>query len=421
MSNVFQKRTIHERRVVVTGMGMVTPLGNSVFDSWQNATNGKSGIGPITTFDTSNYDVKIAGEVKNFDLDQYVSKKEQKKMDRFVYFALASAKMALQDSSLDITEKNAPRIGCFVGVGMGGLPMIEEQHKRLLERGPSRVTPFFIPGVITNLASGHISIQFGVKGPSYSVTSACATGAHSIGEAFNYIRYGKCEAMIAGGVESTICPTAVSGFNAMKALSTRNDNPQKASRPWDRDRDGFVMAEGGAVLVLEDYERASQRGAKIYAEITGYGASSDAYHIASPTPNGEGAVRAMYSALSDAQINADQVGYINAHGTSTPMGDEIESQAIKGVFGNAAKSVWVSSTKSMTGHTLGGAGSIESIFAIKALETGIVPPTLNLDNPGEGCDLDYVPGVAREKKLLHVMNNSFGFGGTNASLIFSKI
>lgn len=400
---------------------MVTPLGNSVYDSWNNAIKGKSGIDLIKAFDTKDFDVKIAGEVKNLDLDLYVPKKEQKKMDRFVYFALASAKMALEDSALPINDKNAPRIGCFVGVGMGGLPMIEEQHLRMQERGPSRISPFFIPGVITNLASGHITIQYGLRGPSYSVTSACATGAHSIGEAFNYIRYGKCDVMIAGGVEATVCKLAVAGFNSMKALSTRNSNPQQASRPWDKDRDGFVIAEGGAVLVLEDFEHASQRGAKIYAEVTGYGASSDAYHIASPTPNGEGAVRAMYSALTDAQIEAASVGYINAHGTSTPMGDEIESQAIKSVFGDAAKSVWVSSTKSMTGHTLGGAGAIESVFSIKALETGIVPPTINLDNPGEGCDLDYVPGVAREKKLLHVMNNSFGFGGTNASLVFSKI
>ncbi len=421
MPNVFKRPGKDLRRVVVTGMGMLSPLGNTVDESWQNAIAGKSGISLITQFDTAAYDVKIAGEVRNFEPDKFIPKKEQKKMDRFIHFAVASAKMALEDSGLKIDEKNALQVGAIVGVGIGGLPMIEEQHQKLMERGPSRLTPFFIPAVITNLASGQISIMFGLKGPNYSVTSACATGAHSIGEAANFIRNGHCVAMLAGGVEACVCGLAVGGFNAMKALSTRNSDPTKASRPFDKDRDGFVIAEGGAVLVLEDYEHASSRGAKIYGELTGYGLSSDAYHLASPTPDGAGAFRAMQMALATGNLNPEQVGYVNAHGTSTPMGDEIESQAVKRLFGSHVSKVWVSSTKSMTGHALGGAGSIESVFCLKALQTGVVPPTINLDQPGEGCDLDYVPWTAREKKLDHVMNNSFGFGGTNASLIFSKV
>jgi 3-oxoacyl-[acyl-carrier-protein] synthase II len=409
------------RRVVITGMGMLSPVGNNVEDSWAALISGRSGIAPITLFDATNFDVKIAGEVKNFDIDKFVPKKEQKKMDRFIHFAVACGTMALADSGLKITEENANSIGAIVGVGIGGLPMIQEQYERMKERGSSRISPFFIPAVITNLASGQISIMHGLKGPNYSVTSACATGGHSIGEAFNYIRNGNCVAMVAGGVEATICELAVGGFNAMKALSTRNSDPQKASRPFDKDRDGFIIAEGGACLVLEDMEYAKSRGAKIYGEIVGYGASSDAYHIASPTPDGNGAYRAMEMSLRDAQLSPDKINYINAHGTSTPMGDEIESQAVRRLMKDHANQVWVSSTKSMTGHALGGAGAIESVICLKAMQTGIVPPTINLEHPGEGCDLDYVPLTAREKKLNYVMNNSFGFGGTNASLIFAKI
>ncbi|OQW46633.1 MAG: beta-ketoacyl-[acyl-carrier-protein] synthase II [Proteobacteria bacterium SG_bin7] len=419
--SIFKRPAKDQRRVVVTGMGMLSPVGNNVEDSWTALISGKSGIAPITLFDASNFDVKIAGEVKNFAIDNFVPKKEQKKMDRFIHFAVACAKMAIEDSGLKVTEENAARIGAIVGVGIGGLPMIQEQYERMKERGPTRISPFFIPAVITNLASGQISIMHGLKGLNYSVTSACATGAHSIGEAYNYIRNGTCLAMIAGGAESAICELSVGGFNAMKALSTRNSDPQKASRPFDKDRDGFVIAEGGAVLVLEDMEYAKSRGAKIYGEVLGYGLSSDAYHIASPTPDGNGAFRAMEMALRDAQISPDKINYINAHGTSTPMGDEIESQAVRRLMGPHASQVWVSSTKSMTGHALGGAGSIESVICLKALQTGVVPPTINLEHPGEGCDLDYVPLTAREKKLNYVMNNSFGFGGTNASLIFAKI
>lgn len=419
--SIYKRQAKDQRRVVVTGMGMLSPVGNNVEDSWAALISGKSGIAPITLFDSSGFDVKIAGEVKNFDIDKFIQKKEQKKMDRFIHFAVACGTMALADSGLKITEENAGGIGAIVGVGIGGLPMIQEQYERMKERGPTRISPFFIPAVITNLASGQISIMHGLKGPNYSVTSACATGGHSIGEAYNYIKNGNCVAMVAGGVEATVCELAVGGFNAMKALSTRNSDPMKASRPFDKDRDGFVIAEGGAVLVLEDMEYAKSRGAKIYGEVLGYGLSSDAYHIASPTPDGSGAYRAMEMSLRDASLSADKINYINAHGTSTPMGDEIESQAVRRLMGSHADQVWVSSTKSMTGHALGGAGAIESVICLKALQTGVVPPTINLEHPGEGCDLDYVPLTAREKKLNYVMNNSFGFGGTNASLIFAKV
>lgn len=409
------------RRVVVTGMGCLTPLGTSCEETWSNALAGKSGIARITQFDPTGFDVTFAGEVKNFNVDDYIPKKEQKKMDRFIHLALAATTQAIKDSGLPSDGIWKESAGTIVGAGMGGLPLIEETHKTLTERGPSRISPFFIPQVIANMAAGHISIQHGLQGVNYSVTSACATGCHSIGEAAGYIQRGISDVMVAGGAEATVSPLGIGGFAAMKALSTRNEEPHRASRPWDKDRDGFVLAEGAAILVLEDYEHAKKRGAKIYGEVTGYGISSDAFHMTNPAPGGVGALKAMRMAMADAGLTTDKIGYINAHGTSTPAGDLAESNAVKTVFGSDATKVWVSSTKSMTGHTLGAAGAIESFFSLMALKTGQIPPTINLENPGEGCDLDYVPNTARERNLQNVMNNSFGFGGTNASLIFSKV
>ena len=409
------------RRVAVTGMGMMTPCGLTLQETWGSLIEGKSGIGPITQFDTSNFNTRIAGEVKEFDLDAFVPKKEQKKMDRFIHLALASAKMAIENSGLEFGEELGLRTGTIFGVGMGGLLLIERQHDVLGDRGPGRITPFFIPAVITNLAPGHIAITYGLKGPSYAIASACASGAHAIGDSAKYIADGTCDVMITGGAESVISGMAIGGFSAMKALSTRNEEPQRASRPWDKDRDGFVLSEGSAVLVLEELEHAKKRGARIYGEVSGFGLSCDAYHLTSPSPGGEGAARSMEMALKSAGLPADSVSYINAHGTSTPQGDEIETSAIKKVFGESAKKLWVSSTKSMTGHTLGAAGAIESVISLMALDTQVAPPTINLENPSEDCDLDYVPGSAREGKLDVVLNNSFGFGGTNCSLIFRKV
>lgn len=420
-SPIFTRETRPERRVVITGMGMVTPLGLTVSESWKAAVAGQSGIANITAFDPTGYDAHFAGEVKNFDVNLYVEKKEQKKMDRFIHLSMASAQMAVEDSGLTFEGKRGDRAGTLVGVGIGGLSAIESQHKVMLERGPGRISPFFIPMVITNLAAGQISIRYGLRGPNYSVTSACASGAHSIGEAAGFIRRGLCDVMLAGGAEAAVCPMAIGGFAAMRALSTRNEQPKMASRPFDRDRDGFVLSEGAAVLVLEDYEHAARRGAKIYAELSGYGTTSDAYHMTNPAPGGAGGAGAMRLALADAKLNPGQVQYINAHGTSTPVGDGLETQAIKAVFGEHAQKLWVSSTKSMMGHSLGAAGAIESVFSILALTEGIAPPTINLDHPSEDCDLDYVPHQARNGKFEHVVNNSFGFGGTNASLVFSKI
>jgi len=402
---------------------MITPLGLNLKESWSGLVNGKSGIGTITHFDPTAYDAKIAGEVKGFNSDDYIPKKEQKKMDRFIHLALAAAKMALADANFTIPEndEDRQRIGSLVGVGMGGLPFIETQAEILRSRGPGRVSPFFIPSVITNMASGQISMMYGLKGPNYSVTSACASGAHAIGEATGFIRDGRCDVMVVGGSEAVVTPMAIAGFSSMRALSTRNDNPGAASRPWDRDRDGFVLSEGCGMLILEDYEYASQRGARIYAEVVGYGTSSDAYHMTSPSPGGVGAAKSMQYCLEDARIKPEQIGYVNAHGTSTPAGDELETQAIKVVFGDHAKKVWISSTKSMTGHTLGAAGAVESVICLQVLVTNTVPPTINLDNPSPDCDLDYVPKTAREKKVDYVLNNSFGFGGTNCSLLFGRI
>jgi 3-oxoacyl-[acyl-carrier-protein] synthase II len=409
-----------QRRVVITGAGVVSPLGNSLDETWQSALKGKSGVGPITRFDASGYEVRFAGEVKNFNADLYVEKKEQKKMDLFIQYSLATAQMAIEHSGFKVTDENTYRTGVFIGSGMGGLPGIEDQHTRLMEKGPSRVSPFFVPSVISNLAPGWISIIHGIKGPNYTVTSACASGAHGIGEAYNYIRFGLADQMIAGGTESAVCGLAISGFTNMKALSTRNESPQEASRPWDKDRDGFVMGEGAATFVMESLESALKRNAKIICEVTGYAATSDAYHITSPDPDGQGFVHAMNGALKDAGLKPSDIDYINAHGTSTPMGDPLESAAIKKVLGDHAKKVWVSSTKSMMGHLLGAAGAMETAFCAMALQEQIVPPTINLKTPGEGCDLDYVPNEARAGKLKHVLNNSFGFGGTNSCLILSK-
>jgi len=428
MSNLYHRQQGSSRpnnppnnRVVVTGLGAITPLGLTADESWKTAISGRSGIAKITKFNTEGFDVTFAGEVKGFSPDAFVHKKEQKKMDTFIQYAMACSKMALESSKLTITPEIGERTGCIIGSGMGGLPAIEEQHSKLLERGPGRISPFFIPMVITNLASGQVTIQYGLKGPNYCVTSACASGAHSIGEAANYIRNGYCDVMFAGGVESTVCKLAIGGFAAMKALSTRNEAPEKASRPFDKDRDGFVLSEGGAVLILESLEHAEKRGAPILCEVTGYGVSSDAYHMTSPAPEGQGAATAIRMALQDSGLSPESIQYINAHGTSTPMGDELESQAVKTIFKEHSKKLWVSSTKSMMGHALGAAGAIESVFCILALRDQIVPPTINLENPSEGCDLDYVPHQAREGKIQSVLNNSFGFGGTNASLIFSKL
>lgn len=404
---------------------MVSPLGLSFSDSWAAACEGRSGIGPITKFDASNYDTKIAGEVRGFQADLYVPKKEQKKMDLFIQYAVASSQMALEQAGLWTKESGtlpgiAERTGVLIGVGMGGLPTIEEQHQKLLEKGPGRVSPFFIPSVITNMAAGQITIQFGLRGPNYSVTSACASGAHSIGEAAQILRRGDAEVMLAGGSESTVCGLAIAGFSSMRALSSRNDSPEKASRPFDRDRDGFVLAEGAAVLVLETEAHAKKRGAKILGRVLGYGFSSDAFHMTSPAPEGVGAAHAMKMCLDDAGTTPDQVQYVNAHGTSTPIGDELETQALHRVFGAHAKSLMVSSTKSMMGHSLGAAGAIESAFCLGALMDQMAPPTLNLENPGPGCDLDYVPNKARRGEIKMALNNSFGFGGTNACLLFGR-
>ncbi len=409
-----------QKRVVITGHGAITPLGLNIQDSWANAIGGVSGVDHITKFDTSKYDVHFAGEIKNFSADNYVDKKEQKKMDLFIQYAIACTKMAFEQSGLKITDENSEKTGVFIGSGMGGLPGIEDQFQKLLEKGPARVSPFFIPSIITNLAPGWVSILHGIRGPNFAISSACASGVHSIGEAYNYIRFGLMENMIAGGTESTICHSAIAGFSNMRALSTRNHNPKKASRPWDADRDGFVIGEGCSIFILESLESAHQRGANILCEITGYGASSDAYHITSPDPQGRGFVSAMSMALNDSKLNPEQIDYVNAHGTSTPMGDPLESNALKTVLKNHAKNVWISSTKSMTGHLLGAAGAIESSFCIQSLITNTVAPTINLDNPSPECDLDYVPHTARQKEINHVMNNSFGFGGTNSCLIFSK-
>ncbi len=409
-----------KRRVVVTGLGLVTPNGIGVETAWKNICEGKSGIGPITRFDTNGFETKIAAEVKDFHPEQYIEKKEIKKMDLFIQYALAATKEALEDAQLGITPENCERIGVIVGTGLGGLPNIEKYHQILMERGPGRVSPFFIPMVIANLASGHIAIQFGAKGPNTCIVTACATGAHCIGDAFRAIRYGDADAVIAGGTEANITPLCVSGFNAMKALSTRNDEPQKACRPFEKNRDGFVIGEGAGILILEELEFALKRKAKIYAELVGFGYTGDAYHITAPPPDGEGAARCMKMAIKDAGLKPEEIDYINAHGTSTPLNDVTETIAIKTVFGEYARKIPISATKSMTGHLLGAAGSTEAIFTILSIRDGILPPTINYEEPDPECDLDYVPNQARKQSIRVGMSNAFGFGGTNATLIFKK-
>jgi len=409
------------KRVVVTGVGLVTPLGIGVKTTWENLLNGKSGIEKITSFDASAFPTQIAGEVKGFNPEDFIEPKEVKKMDRFIHFALAATTMALDDSGLKITDKNAERVGVIVGSGMGGLHAIEHYHSIYLEKGPKRITPFFVPMLSINLASGQISIKFNVKGPNSAVATACATGSHSIGDAFRIIQRGEADAMIAGGTEAVITPMGVGGFNAMKALSTRNDEPEKASRPFDVNRDGFVIGEGAGIIILESLQSALDRGAKIYAELVGYGMTADAYHITSPSPGGEGAARCMAATLKDGRGDASKVNYINAHGTSTKSGDEIESQAIKTVFGEHAYKVAISSTKSMMGHLLGAAGGVEAVISVLSIYNDMAPPTINLDNPDPECDLDFIPHKAREMMINYALSNSFGFGGTNACLLFKKL
>ena len=409
------------RRVVITGMGLVSPLGNDMATSWDGIVNGRSGLGPITTFDTEGYSTKIAGEIRGFDPTAFVPPKDVKKMDSFIHYGLAASLMAMQDAGLEVTEANAERIGALIGSGIGGIWGIEETSVKLHEGGVRKISPFYIPSTIINMLPGQISLLTGIKGPNFSAVSACATANHSIGMAMRMIQYGDADVMIAGGAERGSSPTAMGGFCAMKAMSTRNDDPTRASRPWDKDRDGFVLGDGAGILVLEEYEHAKARGARIYCELAGFGATSDAFHMTAPSENGEGPARCMAMAFRDAGINPEQVGYLNAHGTSTPLGDLAETLAIKRALGAHAYKTMVSSTKSMTGHLLGAAGGVEAIYSIKALETGIIPPTINLETPGEGCDLDYVPNVARQSKVDVVVSNGFGFGGTNGTLVFKRV
>ena len=410
------------RRVVITGVGAVSPLGTGNQKNWDALINGRSGTGLITRFDTSAFPVKVAGEVKDFDPEQFIDKKEVKKMDLFIQYAMAASQFAMEDSGLQITEENAERVGVLVGAGLGGLPTIEKYHCAFLEGGYKKISPFFIPMLIINLAPGHISIKYGAKGPNISSVSACATGTHSIGDAYHIIARGDADVMIAGGTESTVTPLGIGGFAVMKALTdSRNDCPERASRPFDKSRDGFVLAEGAGIVIMEEYEAAKQRSAKIYAEVVGYGLTGDAYHMTAPAAGGEGAARCMKMALKNAGVNPEQVGYINAHGTSTPFNDLNESLAIKSVFGDHAYKLMVSSTKSMTGHLLGAAGGLEAVICCMALDQGIIPPTINYEEPDPECDLDYVPNTAREARVEYAMSNSLGFGGTNATLLFKKV
>jgi 3-oxoacyl-[acyl-carrier-protein] synthase II len=410
---------LSKRRVVVTGLGMLTPLGLTVEKTWAGILAGKSGVTPITLFDPSNLPTRISASVNDFNSDDYLEVKEARKIDRFIQYAYVAGKQAFEDSGIQVTEENAQRIGVAIGAGIGGLPQIERIHSALLEGGPRRISPFFIPSSIINMAAGFISIKLNLQGPNISIVTACTTGTHNIGHAARMIAYGDADVMLAGGTEMATTELAVGGFNSAKALSTRNDQPEKASRPWDKDRDGFVLGDGAGVIVLEEYEHARKRGAKIYAELIGFGMSADAYHITSPST--DGAVYSMLNTLRDAGINPGDVDYINAHGTSTPVGDRAEAVAIKKAFGEAAYHLAVSSTKSMTGHLLGAAGSVEAIFCILALRDQVAPPTINLDNPDEDCDLDFVPHTARKMKIDITLSNSFGFGGTNGSLLFRRV
>lgn len=411
---------MNNRRVVITGLGLVTPLGIGVEKSWERLSSGTSGIGKITRFDASSFQTQIAGEVDNFHPENYIDTKTIKKMDRFIHFGMAAAMMAVEDAHLTIDHSNAERAGVFVGSGMGGLPDIERYHAILLERGPRRISPFFIPMTIINLAAGQISIKFGAKGPNASPATACATGSHAIGDAFKVIQRGSADVMIAGGTESVITPMGIGGFNAMKALSTRNDEPEKASRPFDNNRDGFVMGEGAGIIIMEELGHAVKRNAKIYAEIVGYGLTGDAYHITSPAPDGEGAARCMMMALEDALVAPHMVDYINAHGTSTKYGDELETTAVKTVFKDHAYKLSVTSTKSMTGHLLGAAGGVEAVICVLSIYHNSITPTINLDTPDPECDLNYVPHQKKDIEVRFALSNSFGFGGTNACLLFRK-
>jgi 3-oxoacyl-[acyl-carrier-protein] synthase II len=406
------------RRVVITGVGLVTPLGTGVEKNWQAIRSGTSGIGPITRFDASSHASQIAGEVTDFNASDFLDKQLLRRFDIFIHYAVAASRMAMTDSGLEINASNAHRVGCVTGSGLGGLEMLETYHQKLLEQGPRKISPFFIPGIIANMVPGQISIEYGAKGPNLSLETACAASAHAVGEAFRMIRDGISDAMITGGAEAVVTPLAVGGFCSMKALCTRNDEPEKASRPFDRDRSGFVIGEGSGILILEEMNQALERGADIYAEIVGYGLSGDAYHISAPEPQGEGAISCMEMALNFANMKPQDVDYINAHGTSTQLNDLSETKAVKKVFEEHAYNLAISSTKSMTGHLLGGAGGVEAIYSILAIKHGLLPPTVNYDNPDPECDLDYVPNVPREADVKVAMSNSFGFGGTNASLLF---
>ncbi|MFA4909943.1 MAG: beta-ketoacyl-ACP synthase II [Desulfobacteria bacterium] len=409
-----------KRRVVVTGLGAVTPLGIGAEKTWKALCAGKSGIGRISRFDTTNFQTKIAGEVKDFDPEDFLDKKQVRRMDSFVHYCMASTIMAMDDSKLEVANQDAERIGVLIGTGLGGLPTLEKNHTLLLEGGPKKISPFFIPMMIANMAPGQVAIHFGIKGPNTCVVTACAAGSHAIGDSYKVIQRGDADIMVTGGTEATITPLNIGGFNAMKAISTNNDEPEKASRPFDKNRDGFVPAEGAGTIILEELELALKRGANIYAEIVGYGLTGDAFHITAPDPQGSGAARCMKMALNDANILPSEVDYINAHGTSTPMNDTIETIAIKTVFNEYSKKVPVSSTKSMTGHLLGAAGGVEAVFTILTIRDGIIPPTINYETPDPDCDLDYVPNVARKADVKIAISNSFGFGGTNATLVFKR-
>jgi 3-oxoacyl-[acyl-carrier-protein] synthase II len=411
---------LSKKRVVVTGMGIVSPVGNDVATAWTNILAGRSGVGPITAFDAGQFPVRFAGSVKDFDVERYINRKEAKKMDVFIHYGIAAAVQAIQDAGLAVTEANAERIGLFIGSGIGGLPGLEDGHAAYLKGGPRKITPFYVPRSIINMISGHLSIMYGFKGPNLAVVTACTTGTHSIGLAARLISYGDADVMIAGGAEMSITPTGIGGFAAARALSTRNEEPERASRPWDRERDGFVLSDGAGIVVLEDYEHARRRGASIHAEIVGFGMSGDAYHMTLPCEDGDGARRCMVNALRDAGLNPQAVDYINAHGTSTVAGDRAESDAVKATFGEHAYQLAMSSTKSMTGHLLGAAGGVEAVFSILSLRDQVAPPTINLDDPDPDCDLNYVAHQAQEMKIRTVLSNSFGFGGTNGSLIFRR-
>lgn len=408
------------RRVVVTGLGIVSPVGSDIDKAWDNVKSGRSGIGPVTHFDAEKFATRIAGEVRDFDVNDYLEPKAARKCDPFIHYGMAAGIQAIRDSGLEITEENADRIGVAVAAGIGGIHTIERNHQAFLDQGPRRISPFFVPGTIINMISGNLSIDYNLRGPNLAMVTACTTATHNIGLAARLIAWGEADAMVAGGAEYATTPIGMGGFTAARALSTRNDEPEKASRPWDRDRDGFVLSDGAGVLMLEEYEQAKARGATIYAELTGFGMSADAHHMTSPPEDGMGAQRCMRLALKDAGVNPSDVGYINAHGTSTQVGDVAECKAVKAVFGGEAENLVVTSTKSMTGHLLGAAGGVEAIFTILALRDQVVSPTINLDNPDEGCDLDFVPHEARDMKLDVALSNSFGFGGTNGTLVFRR-